>query len=88
MLITPGHVWIADCVTGGLDLILVPGLAFTRTGQRLGRGKGYYDSFLTKHEELTQRSVTTVALAFCEQIYDEIPTSEHDVTIDLVLFAE
>ena len=76
-------------LAGGLDLILVPGLAFTRSGHRLGRGKGYYDTFLMKHKAMhaaTHRPLTTIALAFREQIYDEIPTVEHDFTIDLVLF--
>lgn len=81
---------LTDCsVSGGLDLILVPGLAFTRSGQRLGRGKGYYDRYLHHYRQLSGvRPVTSVALAFKEQIFDSIPTSEHDVIIDVVLFDE
>jgi len=67
--------------------MLVPGLAFTRCGQRLGRGKGYYDSYLHRYRQsANMRPVTTIALAFKQQIFDSIPTSEHDVTIDMVLF--
>jgi len=67
--------------------MLVPGLAFSRSGQRLGRGKGYYDRYLHRYRQLTgMRPVTTVALAFKQQVFDNIPTSEHDVTVHLVLF--
>jgi len=67
--------------------MLMPGLAFTRSGQRLGRGKGYYDRYLHQYRQLTDMcSLTTIALAFKEQILDSIPTSEHDLTVDLVLF--
>ena len=73
--------------SGGLDLILVPGLAFTRSGQRLGRGKGYYDRYLHRYRQLPgMRPLTTVALAFKQQVFDSIPTSEHDVVVDVVLF--
>jgi len=67
--------------------MLVPGLAFTHSGQRLGRGKGYYDSYLHCYRHLPgMRPVTTVALAFKQQIFDNIPTCEHDITVDMVLF--
>jgi len=67
----------------------VPGLAFTRCGQRLGRGKGYYDRYLHRYRQLTgMRPFTTAALAFKQQIFDNIPTFEHDVIVDMVLFEE
>jgi len=69
--------------------MLVPGLAFSRSGQRLGRGKGYYDSYLQRYRQLPgMRPVITIALAFKQQIFDNIPTSQHDVNIDIVLFDE
>ncbi|KAL3866140.1 hypothetical protein ACJMK2_043469 [Sinanodonta woodiana] len=73
--------------TGGLDLILVPGLGFTRKGDRLGRGKGYYDSYVRKCEETGKRPLL-IALAFYEQICDTIPVSEMDRAVDVVLFPE
>jgi len=67
--------------------MLIPGLAFSRSGQRLGRGKGYYDRYLHQYRQQSGlRPVTTVALAFKQQIFDNIPTSEQDVNIDMVLF--
>lgn len=70
-------------IAGGLDLIIVPGVAFTTNGHRCGHGRGYYDKFLksVKNPEVLR----TVALAFKEQIYEEIPTAEHDVVIGKVL---
>ena len=62
-----------------LDLIIVPGRAFTKQGIRVGRGQGYYDRFLAK------LLVPTVALAFTFQIFSKLPTEEHDVTIDKII---
>lgn len=73
---------------GGLDLILMPGLGFTKHGDRIGRGKGYYDSYLLKYKEALDRIPSTVALAFYEQICDHIPTSEHDVPVDKVIYED
>ena len=71
--------------TGGLDLILMPGLAFSRAGHRLGRGRGYYDRYLARCRETQQRPPVTVALAFSEQLVDEVPVEQTDVPVDLVL---
>ena len=57
-----------------MPLILVPGLAFTKKGDRLGFGKGFYDRFLS---EQTFRALV-IGLAFEEQIMAELPTEIHD----------
>ncbi|MFN0195423.1 MAG: 5-formyltetrahydrofolate cyclo-ligase [Planctomycetaceae bacterium] len=65
---------------GEVDLVLVPGLAFDRQGNRLGRGKGYYDRLLSQALPRT----TLVALAFEEQILESIPIEPHDVKMDYI----
>ncbi|KAK7499722.1 hypothetical protein BaRGS_00009063 [Batillaria attramentaria] len=72
--------------TGGLDVIFMPGLAFTKQGARLGRGKGYYDGYLTKchNAGILPR---TVALIFREQLVDFVPIGETDVLVQDVLCA-
>ncbi len=64
-----------------LDLVIVPGLAFTARGDRLGRGAGYYDRFLAA---LPAR-VATVALAFACQLRDSLPVEPHDQRVGAVL---
>ena len=59
-----------------IDLVLVPGLAFDRTGRRLGRGKGYYDRFLADFRGK--------AMGICGQLMPEIPVEQHDITMDAV----
>jgi len=64
-----------------IDLILVPGLAFTRDGRRLGRGGGFYDRFLS------QLPTSTVKLGICFelQLVDTLPTEPHDQRLDGVI---
>ncbi len=62
------------------SLILVPGCAFTRDGLRMGYGGGYYDRYL----QLYPKAVT-IGYAFEEQIYDAIPSEEHDRQLDFVV---
>lgn len=62
------------------DLILVPGLAFTRDGHRLGRGGGYYDRWLA-----TQRGIPTVGICFSCQLVDSLPVESHDLRVDAIL---
>ncbi|KAM7406662.1 hypothetical protein PAMP_001028 [Pampus punctatissimus] len=71
---------------GGLDLILMPGLGFDRSGKRLGRGKGFYDNYLERCSRHPKGKPYTVALAFKEQLCQEIPVDNNDVLIDEVLF--
>ncbi len=64
-----------------IDLVIVPGLAFTLDGRRLGRGRAYYDRFLAP------LGAGTVGVCFSEQIVDEIPMEPHDVVLDHVVHA-
>ncbi|KAM7423478.1 hypothetical protein PAMA_000026 [Pampus argenteus] len=73
---------------GGLDLILMPGLGFDRSGKRLGRGKGFYDNYLERCSRHPKGKPYTVALAFKEQLCPEIPVDDNDVLIDEVLFED
>ena len=61
------------------DLILVPGAAFTPEGHRLGRGGGYYDRYLP-----ATRGVRAALARPC-QLFDTLPTQEHDIPVDLVI---
>ncbi|KAG6412252.1 hypothetical protein SASPL_124925 [Salvia splendens] len=63
-----------------VDLFLLPGLAFDKSGRRIGRGGGYYDTFLTKYQELAK----DLALSYSLQILEDgvIPITPNDVPID------
>lgn len=79
--------YLSFCVySGGLDLIIVPGLGFTSDGKRLGRGKGYYDKCLEEYKKKYPRNhLKTIGLAFSQQICDKIPTNRHDCLLDFVV---
>ena len=66
--------------TGGFDLIVVPGVAFDRLGNRIGRGKGYYDRFLCHHLD-----VKRIGICFDFQLVDEVPTEPFDILMDEVI---
>lgn len=72
--------------TDGLDLIVMPGLGFDRKGRRLGRGKGYYDTYLQRCLCHARGKPYTIALAFKEQICDTVPVSDHDIAVDEILY--
>lgn len=56
---------------------IVPGLAFTRDGARLGYGGGWYDRFLSA----APRSALTVGVAHSFQVVDSLPTEPHDIML-------
>lgn len=62
-----------------LELIVVPAVAFDRKGNRLGRGKGFYDRLL----QTTKAAKIGVGYDF--QLVDELPTESHDVPMDMVI---
>ena len=63
-----------------INLIVVPGVAFTLKGQRLGYGGGFYDRYLSKHTRHF-----TAALAFEFQMMEEVPTEPTDLLPDVVI---
>ncbi|KAJ8340359.1 hypothetical protein SKAU_G00349920 [Synaphobranchus kaupii] len=74
--------------TGGLELILMPGLGFDKSGNRLGRGKGFYDTYLERCMRHTKGKPYTIGLAFKEQICQEVPVDDNDILIDEVLYED
>jgi 5-formyltetrahydrofolate cyclo-ligase len=70
------------CTTGGLDLVLCPGLAFDLHFRRLGRGKGYYDRFFHTMEKLQLPTPVKMGIAFSEQIVEEVPTTANDINLN------
>lgn len=64
-----------------IDLTIMPGVAFTRKGDRMGYGAGYYDKMLAKKTDKT----ITLAPVFEEFLFEEIPTDEHDIKIDYII---
>ena len=64
-----------------VQFVIVPGLAFTLDGRRLGYGGGFYDRFLP------QVSAPNVGVCFAEQVLDDLPAEPHDVRVQHVLTA-
>lgn len=63
-----------------IDLVIVPGIAFTPTGQRLGRGRGYYDRLLPR-----LRNAYKMGVCWPCQMVTDIPTEPHDMPMDCVI---
>lgn len=74
---TGGEPWPIDKI----DLIIAPGLAFDRRGNRLGRGGGFYDRFLAR----TGPEAVVCGFGFAEQVLDEVPAGPHDYRMDLIV---
>lgn len=62
-----------------IDLLFVPGLAYTREGFRLGFGGGYYDRYLTNYEG------KTLSLAFHFQVIPQFPIEKHDIPVSKII---
>ncbi len=62
-----------------IDMVIVPALAFDLQGQRLGYGTGYYDRFLKTTDAFR------VGVAFDDQMAESLPTTRHDVAMDIVI---
>lgn len=71
--------------TGTLDLIIVPGVAFTREMKRLGHGAGFYDEFLSVYFKKFARKPHLIGIGLKEQLVDKIPSEEHDWDLDCLV---
>ena len=75
-----------------IEVAIIPGMSFDDTGHRLGRGKGYYDRFLTKlrgmeenhceRKEADGTEVYKIGICFGFQKLQEIPFESHDILMD------
>ncbi len=64
-----------------IDIMLIPGVAFDRAGHRVGHGGGYYDRMLSYARH---RSPFKLALAFAGQLFDAVPSDDHDIPVDAI----
>ncbi len=64
-----------------IDLILVPGLAFSKDKHRLGRGGGFFDRLLSGRA----KDAFKLGICFSFQVVDQVPTEAHDVVMDAVV---
>ncbi|MCJ2533787.1 MAG: 5-formyltetrahydrofolate cyclo-ligase [Candidatus Thermoplasmatota archaeon] len=63
-----------------IDLIIVPGVVFDESGNRIGHGKGYYDRLLNDSQ-----NIPNIGLAFEFQIVENIKSEQHDEKIDIII---
>jgi 5-formyltetrahydrofolate cyclo-ligase len=73
-----------DCIrevsSDVLDVVIVPGVVFDRSGNRIGHGLGYYDRLFASISD-----VKKIGLAFDFQVVDVIPAEPHDVQMDYIV---
>lgn len=69
------------CPVEEIDLLFVPGVAFTPGGLRCGRGRGYYDQYLS----LAGCRAVKVGVCFAHQLVDALPAEPHDIRMDAVV---
>lgn len=65
-------------------IFLVPGRVFGEDGERIGRGKGFYDIYLSNFLKTQKKSVLVAGVCFPIQIGKQVPTTEHDIKMDQI----
>ena len=68
-------------------LIIIPGLAFDERGNRLGKGKGYYDKFLAELLSTSEKEKILGIVGYCYdfQIIDKVITEPNDIPVDYII---
>ncbi|MCD6557692.1 MAG: 5-formyltetrahydrofolate cyclo-ligase [Candidatus Aenigmarchaeota archaeon] len=79
-ILEPENKFIRPIEPEKVDLVIVPGIAFDKSGNRIGSGQGYYDKLLN-----TMKNTKKVGLAFELQVIDDIPQEDHDVPVDMII---
>lgn len=74
----------AEVAAADIDLMIVPARAFTMRGDRLGRGGGFYDKYMS----LPDFRAVKYGVAFGCQIFDSLPTDDHDIPVERVFIGE
>lgn len=64
-----------------IDMVIVPGIAFTTQGHRIGRGMGFYDRFLAQPQFMGM----SCGLAFEEQLLEDLPVLDHDMPLGMLV---
>lgn len=88
--LVPGALGIKEPKTGRIchpeeiDLFFIPGVAFDYQGNRLGRGAGYYDQYLSK----IRSNAIKVGVAFQMQVTDKLPVTQNDIKMDYIITEE
>ena len=62
-----------------IELVIVPAIAYDRKGNRVGRGKGFYDRLLSTTK------ATKIGVGYEFQLVDEVPAEDHDVAVDMII---
>ena len=65
-----------------IDVMIVPGVVFTRNGARCGRGKGFYDKYLSRNGFRAY----TIGVCYPCQVVEELPSEPHDKILDEVIY--
>lgn len=78
-ILTPKKEFVRFIDPQEIDLVIVPGVGFDKSGYRVGYGGGYYDRFLSKLP-----TVVTIAIAFDLQVIDKVPKEDFDIPVDYI----
>lgn len=88
--LVPGYMKIPEPTQEGksefmlahVDLIIIPGVAYDRKGNRIGYGGGYYDRLLADSKST---GIPIIAPAFVQQLVPSIPSELHDIKVDIIV---
>lgn len=79
-ILTPKDECIREVSPKIIDIVLVPGLAFSPKGYRVGYGGGYYDRFFSQN-----RDIIKIGLCYEMQLSPTVPIDEYDIPIDYII---